>query len=169
MSKKTGALERRRQLACRSAGRRRAVVLRSGGAQRSRPGSQTECVGVKVSQEHAKIKQNAGVAANQKNRNQASGIRRRAFGMAHVLVPPRLLSTPFSSAFPPFAEFSRAGYPAEVPRSGIKAGGSLEAQKLRRPGRVPGLSVGATGFEPATSCSQSKRSSRAELRPVNNQ
>jgi hypothetical protein len=26
--------------------------------------------------------------------------------------------------------------------------------------------VGATGFEPATSCSQSKHSSRAELRPV---
>lgn len=26
--------------------------------------------------------------------------------------------------------------------------------------------IGATGFEPATSCSQSKRSSQAELRPV---
>ncbi len=31
-----------------------------------------------------------------------------------------------------------------------------------------GERVGATGFEPATSCSQSRRSSRAELRPENN-
>ena len=32
-------------------------------------------------------------------------------------------------------------------------------------GAEPLFVVGATGFEPATSCSQSKRSSRAELRP----
>ena len=33
-------------------------------------------------------------------------------------------------------------------------------------GRIKHPKFGATGFEPATSCSQSKRSSQAELRPV---
>ena len=38
--------------------------------------------------------------------------------------------------------------------------------RSRKPITRKGLKVGATRFERATSCSQSKRSSQAELRPV---